>query len=212
MTAIYIQCHDGKLTEFYLHDLVNTIQTPASPCPWSEGWEATKWSLPCSPAYQQLHPFPKQSLSLSRSQSTATGCSVCLQLINLQSMDLSIHKSFEVSQIKIYPYFLSPATLGTSTLHFSINKCKTTYIEEKQRTPNKKRSSSFFFLKQNISYNFVKDMQFSIFPFFISMKKQHLQASSIDSFLDSPGGSSATAGISLIILKQKSNNVHERKN
>lgn len=147
MTAIYIQCHDGKLTEFYLHDLVNTIQTPASPCPWSEGWEATKWSLPCSPAYQQLHPFPKQSLSLSRSQSTATGCSVCLRLINLQSMDLSIHKSFKVSQIKIYPYFLSPATLGTSTLHFSIHKCKTTYIEKKSRTPNKKRSSSFFFPK-----------------------------------------------------------------
>lgn len=45
MTTIYIWCHDGKLTEFYLHDLVNTIQTPASPCPWSEGWEATKY--PC---------------------------------------------------------------------------------------------------------------------------------------------------------------------
>lgn len=39
MAIIYIQCHDGKFTEFYLHDSVNTTQTSAFPCPWSEGWE-----------------------------------------------------------------------------------------------------------------------------------------------------------------------------
>lgn len=42
MTTTYSKCHDGKLTEFCLHNTVNTTQTPASSCPWSEGWDATK--------------------------------------------------------------------------------------------------------------------------------------------------------------------------